>query len=829
MEREILFQTPTRFPAMRSPPLQRPTFRVLKLALLRSLLLLLGAMTSLPSFAQVCGAPGKDGVSFSRNTYFPGVGTASSGNSVVNHGDARSDTNAATTGFSAGDLALIIQVQDALVNNTDSSAYGDGVTGDPATGSTSLRNAGVYEFKRVVSATANSITLDSPLANTYTTASADATTGHRRFQVVRVPQFASLTLPGGVLGVTAWDGRTGGLFVLDVSGTLNMNGTTINADAVGFRGGGSQGATEIVGSNITTYASAQATGTPPANLGAAKGEGIAGTPRFVRSGTVSNGYTGTSLGVSGYANGLDLARGAAGNAGGGGTQHNAGGGGGGNAGTGGRGGNSFGNYSATNTGPSCVQFATNFFSCTGDGSRAMGGFGGLGITPTAARLFLGGGGGAGDSNNANDHPTTAQSSGGQGGGLIFVRARTVIGSGQFSANGQSGQPAGRDAAGGGGAGGTLVLVTESTSVPGLQTSARGGDGGNTGLPLTGNETQGPGAGGGGGAFIRSTGTTVGTINVAGGASGVNTPVAGVSNTFGASAGAGGVANVNFSGAQFPNPTSCYPALTVSKSTSSPTRTIPIDTTAQYSITVQNASNVGAAVGVAISDVLPAPFTLASSTAAVVFSGGAAGPAPAAATGTATVTIATPGGSTANSFFIPPDGSLTATFNVNLNDADLGTYQNPAATNYSDPTRSMASATITPGGTYAVGGTVGGANYLAASSAQEDVVIITNANLSITKDNGVSSVVAGSTTSYTVTVSNAGPGNAHGAIVTDPATTGLSCTSVTCNLVSGDAVCPVPPTLNIANLQGLGVPIAVFPANSSLNFLVTCTVTATGVP
>lgn len=816
---------------MRSNTQPTRDFGHLKRAFLRSLVLFLGAITFLPAMAQVCGAPGKDGVTFSRNTYFPGVGTASSGSSVVNHGSARADTNAAIAGFSAGDLALVIQMQDALVNNTNTGAYGDGVSGDPATGSTNLRNAGVYEFKRVVSATATSVTLDSPLANTYTTANADASTGHRRFQVVRVPQFASLTLPGGTLGVTAWNGTTGGLFALDVSGTLNMNGTTINADATGFRGGGSQEALTTTGSNIITYASAQAAGTPPANLGAAKGEGIAGTPRFVRSAVISNGYAGESLGSSGYLSGLDLSRGAPGNAGGGGTQHNAGGGGGGNAGTGGRGGNTFGFFDAdgSSTQGACVQFAAGFFSCGGDGSRPMGGFGGTGLAPIATRLYLGGGGGAGESNNANDNPTVAQAGGGQGGGLVFVRARFITGNGTLRANGQDGLPGGRDAGGGGGAGGTVVLVSESTSIAGLTVSTRGGDGGNTGLPLRGAETQGTGGGGGGGAFIRSTGLTVGTINVAGGAAGVNTPVAGVSNTFGASAGAGGVANVNFSGTQFPNPASCYPALTVSKSTSSPTRTIPADTTAQYSINVRNASNVGAAVGVAIRDALPTPFTLASTTAAAVFSGGAAGPNPAPATGTSTVTIATPGGSTANSFFIPPNASLTVTFIVNLNGATLGTYQNPAATNYSDPTRSLASAMISPGSTYAVGGSVGGTNYLASSSTQEDVIITTTADLNITKNNGVSTLVAGSTTSYVVTVSNAGPGNAHDTIVTDPATSGLSCTNVTCSVASGAAVCPVPPALTIANLQGSGVPIATFPANSSLNFLVTCSVTATGVP
>lgn len=104
-----------------------------------------------------------------------------------------------------------------------------------------------------------------------------------------------------------------------------------------------------------------------------------------------------------------------------------------------------------------------------------------------------------------------------------------------------------------------------------------------------------------------------------------------------------------------------------------------------------------------------------------------------------------------------------------------------------------------------------------------------ATITIAKTNAVGTLTAGQTTSYTITVSNSGPGNATNTVVTDPATTGLSCTAVTCSVASGAAVCPVPPALSIANLQGSGVTIATFPANSSLSFGVTCSVTATGTP
>jgi uncharacterized repeat protein (TIGR01451 family) len=103
------------------------------------------------------------------------------------------------------------------------------------------------------------------------------------------------------------------------------------------------------------------------------------------------------------------------------------------------------------------------------------------------------------------------------------------------------------------------------------------------------------------------------------------------------------------------------------------------------------------------------------------------------------------------------------------------------------------------------------------------------SLTVAKTNAVGTLTAGQTTSYTITVTNSGPGNATNSVVTDPATAGLSCTTVTCSVGSGAAVCPVPPALSIANLQGAGVTVSNFPANSSLNFQVGCTVTATGTP
>lgn len=116
---------------------------------------------------------------------------------------------------------------------------------------------------------------------------------------------------------------------------------------------------------------------------------------------------------------------------------------------------------------------------------------------------------------------------------------------------------------------------------------------------------------------------------------------------------------------------------------------------------------------------------------------------------------------------------------------------------------------------------------ANNTASDADSVIGLVNLTVAKTNGVTSLTAGSTTSYTVTVANFGPAAATGALLKDPVATGLNCTTVTCTGVTGAAVCPGAANVTIANLQGAGITLTSFPANSSLNFSVTCGVTATG--
>ena len=767
---------------------------------------------------------------------------------------------------------MVIQMQDAQYNNGNAIAFGDGSTGR---GWTAINNSGRYEFRSVTAVAGSVITVDQNLSFTYTRAAPSAgvgasENGNRRFQVIRVPQFSSLTLPGGTLSPPAWNGESGGVWVIDVAGNLAMNNTTINATALGFRGGGGIPNANVAGSvnyantatvDITTQpataacpaiaaysdnAPGAAGGSLNNNPGSFKGEGIAGTPRYVRldAATGSNlffSWGATDTGASGYSAGRDLARGAPGNAGGGGTQHNGGGGGGGgsNVGQGGLGGGTFAFYSSTNTG-GCVAFAGGnpnpFFACGGDGARSMGGLGGGTLASSIDTLILGGGGGAGDSNNACDNPTIQQAAGGHGGGTIFLRAGTTTGNGNLFANGGNGFPGGRDAAGGGGAGGTVVVLT-GTASPALAVQVNGGQGGNTArngtggvagtTVLRGGETQGPGGGGGGGSVVRSSNVTLPAPQFTGGASGATFPSASVAvfNTYGSGSGGDNAATTPFIPTSPSFAASCLPQLAVSKATTTPLLAIPAATTATYVITLTN-TGTGGAAGVAVTDTLPTPFAT-NSTSATVTSVAVAGPSPAPITGTTVPVIGTPGGTVANAFVVLPGSSLTLTFVVNLGTATFGIYQNTATVGFSDPFRTATSVIASPGGTYANGSTpIGGSNYASGSSTAEDIRLYSGTtSLTISKTNGVTALTAGQTTSYTITVANLGGTAAPGTVLVDPAAPGLNCTTVTCTSTAAN-MCPASPS--IAALQSTGLQISPsFPANSTASFVVTCGVTATG--
>ncbi|NJS36126.1 MAG: DUF11 domain-containing protein [Brachymonas sp.] len=113
-----------------------------------------------------------------------------------------------------------------------------------------------------------------------------------------------------------------------------------------------------------------------------------------------------------------------------------------------------------------------------------------------------------------------------------------------------------------------------------------------------------------------------------------------------------------------------------------------------------------------------------------------------------------------------------------------------------------------------------------NSAEDVDSVVGSANLSITKTNTVTALVAGTTTSYIITITNTGPSNVSNATFRDTPSAGLSCTSITCSALSGSPLCPIPANLTIANMIA-GLPIPSMPSPSSLRFTVNCNVTATG--
>lgn len=191
--------------------------------------------------APMCATPGRDGsppsgLSGVVNTYYPGTPSVAAGATSVGVGAA----TGSSTAVAAGDLLLVIQMQAASINSTNSNSYGDGLAGAPASGYTAGAAAGTYEYVRATTGVVggvigiNGAGTGNGLVNAYTSSAATATAGQQTFQVVRVPQHTSATFSPG-LTAAAWNGATGGVLAVDVAGTLTLSGT-VSVNGLGFRG-----------------------------------------------------------------------------------------------------------------------------------------------------------------------------------------------------------------------------------------------------------------------------------------------------------------------------------------------------------------------------------------------------------------------------------------------------------------------------------------------------------------------------------------------------------------------------------------------------------------
>ncbi len=347
--------------------------------------------------------------------------------------------------FNVGEKAILIQMQDDVIgtNTADNASFGD---------LAAIGSAGKYEVVTITSKSLPTIQVNA-ISNTYNTCT------NCRVQLVSFRRFGTphYATTGNITGL-AWNGDIGGIVALEVPGTLTLN-HNITADGIGFRGGAND-------YNSLSNWSPLPNPTCENNIfidnyyspRAPKGEGIYRNtnPNFV------------------------AARGKIINGGGGGNSHNGGGGGGGNFTSGGLGG----------WGWNCDLVSTN-----------AGGLGGIALSShiTVNRIFMGGGGGAGERNNSFD------SFGGNGGGIIFIKANQIVTSGcpsrTISANGFDGAGGGWDGCGGGGAGGSIILQVDnfllSPSCP-LIVRANGGNGG-----TVNSSTHGGGGAGGQGAIFAS--------------------------------------------------------------------------------------------------------------------------------------------------------------------------------------------------------------------------------------------------------------------------------------------------------------------------------------
>ncbi len=633
------------------------------------------------------------------NDYWQGSGSALAGAGSVTLGARRA--GGAGAAIAAGDLVLLIQMQDADIDSSNGTAYGSGNAANLGSGSTALNSAGRYQFVRAVTAVgAGGGTLTFTPALSFALRTRDnagsATPGNARWQALRLPACATAS----ATGVTApdWNGSTGGVVALDVLGALTLGGATaINVAGLGFRGGAGR---QLSGSGTGTnndYRTIAPGGTAGAN--GAKGEGIAGTPRWINNVTTFNAAPVLlDNGAEGYENG-SFARGAPANAGGGGTDgntagndENAGGGGGGNYGVGSVGGN------------------------TWNSNRASGGRGGFGYSTTLnmGTVFMGGGGGAATTNNATADAATYTnppgvgcsagalcSSGARGGGIVILRAGSVSGAGLIDARGADGYNVLNDGAGGGGGGGAVVLLTLSAGSANVNVA--GGNGGNAwrsqALGGTPDNRHGPGGGGGGGfiAFSPAIGWSLGAT-FAGGISGKTTTTA---DGYGTAAASGGVAAFNAPTVPGAAPAAYCPAavkaVRLFTDTGISGLVNPGDTL-EYTVIYRNGT--GAAIaGFNITDTLPPGLTYVAGSLALVTTGGAAATANAGYNGAASNTLLSApvtlpaGGVIQATLRVTVNAGVTAVCGNILNQASAGTL---GATDNADATQNSNGL---PAGTY----------------------------------------------------------------------------------------------------------------------------------
>ena len=342
--------------------------------------------------------------------------------------------------FSVGDRVLLIQMQGAEIDLTDSEFFGE---------ITDIGSAGFYEFGTIsiITAVQNTINLENQLVNEYDV--------NGKVQLVLVPQFDNATVTS-FLFASPWNGETGGVLALEVEGTLSME-AQINCTGRGFRGGD-----ESVNYFVEDFCASENyffLNNP--ERGGRKGESIAILPQ--------NSLTG---------------RGAPANGGGGGNNLNAGGGGGSNFGVGGTGGNEWSGCTAAEVGGrggKALSFSDRIFLGGGgggghqnDGTGTQGERGGGIIFIQASNLVSNGFSISADGRSLDTESGIDGAGGAGGGGTIVLdidNFQDVVnisvngGVGGSVNNGFSGGQTGAQCHGPGGGGGGGAIAYTSATIP----------------------------------------------------------------------------------------------------------------------------------------------------------------------------------------------------------------------------------------------------------------------------------------------------------------------------------------------------------------------------
>jgi hypothetical protein len=259
---------------------------------------------------------------------------------VTSFGPCSNKLNVSSTaGFNPNSKVLLIQMQGAKIDISDTPNFGD---------IDFYNSAGSFEKATITAIEGNEITLQNDLLNIYDV--------NGKVQLVTIPQFTDVTVSGTLIPAP-WNGSTGGVLAFEATGTVTLN-ANISADGLGFRGGAITNDPQNRNNCNTLSSNNDYFYDKNSLLSAFKGEGIAQ-----------------------FDPGKELGRGAQANGGGGGNDHNSGGGGGGSEGAGGGGGR--------NNEPGILRCKGNF---PGVGGRPL---------EFDERVFLGGGGGGGHSNNTS--------------------------------------------------------------------------------------------------------------------------------------------------------------------------------------------------------------------------------------------------------------------------------------------------------------------------------------------------------------------------------------------------------------------------------------------